>query len=71
MIPSVIASQVERDIKDFLLTTTIPYAPFLHQERAFERLKDTEVRSTMISTGAGRGDRSPVRRARRGASQRR
>lgn len=118
MIPSVIANQVERGIKDFLRTTfppstpffegilehlfeerdnlfkgpyisaklpfrqatlsrdffnsfTMPYTPFLHQERAFERLKGTDVRSTMISTGTGQGDRSPVRRARRGTSQRR
>jgi len=102
MIPSVIASQVERGIKDFLRTTfppstpffegildrlfeerdhlfkgpyisaklpfrqgtlsrdffdsfTMPYTPFLHQERAFQRLTGENVRSTLISTGTGSG----------------
>jgi len=102
MIPSVIASQVERGIKDFLRTTfppstpffegilerlfeerdtlfkgpyisaklpfrqgtlsrdyfdsfTMPYTPFLHQERAFHRLTGADVRSTLISTGTGSG----------------
>ena len=102
MIPSVIASQVERGIKDFLRTTfppstpffegiferlfeerenlfkgpyisaklpfrqgtlsrdyfesfTMPYTPFLHQERAFQRLTGSAARSTLISTGTGSG----------------
>lgn len=102
MIPSVIASQVERGIKDFLRTTfppstpffegiferlfeersnlfkgpyvsaklpfrqgsidksffesfTMPHTPFLHQERAFQRLTGADARSTLISTGTGSG----------------
>jgi len=102
MIPSVIASQIERGIKDFLRTTfppstpffegildrlfeerdhlfkgpyisakmpfrqgtlsrdffdsfTMPYTPFFHQERAFQRLTGENVRSTLISTGTGSG----------------
>lgn len=102
MIPSVIASQVERGIKDFLRTTfppstpffegtlerlfeerdnlfkgpyisaklpfrqgtlsrdffesfTMKHTPFLHQERAFQRLTGESGQSTLISTGTGSG----------------
>ena len=102
MIPSVIASQIERGIKDFLRTTfapstpffegildrlfeernhlfkgpyisvklpfrqstlsrnffasfTMKHAPFLHQERAFQRLTGDSGQSTLISTGTGSG----------------
>jgi len=102
MIPSVISSQVQRGIEDFLRTTfppsnpffhgildrlfadheqlfkgpyvsvKLPYRPgsigrdffepfgmgfdpFLHQERAFERIAGEEARSTIVSTGTGSG----------------
>ncbi|MBN1859584.1 DEAD/DEAH box helicase [Candidatus Bipolaricaulota bacterium] len=102
MIPSVISSQIERGIKDFLRTTFPPstpffegilerlfeerdhlfkgpyisaklpfrqgtlsrdyfesfamkHTPFLHQERAFQRLTADSGRSTLISTGTGSG----------------
>lgn len=103
MIPSVIASQVQRGIEDFLRTTYPPedpffehilenffkepgnlfkgpylslklpfrpgtgraaklypelpmkFAPYLHQELAFERLSGETPRSTLIATGTGSG----------------
>jgi len=102
VIPSVIASQVERGIEDFLRTTfppsnpffhgildrlfeernrlfkgpyvsvklpfregtldteyfesfTMTHRPYLHQEKAFTRLRAEEAKSTIISTGTGSG----------------
>ena len=40
---------------DFFPNVPLPFPPYLHQERAFERLSGPRPRSTIIATGTGSG----------------
>lgn len=47
--------RVAADMPDLFLSIHIPFKPYLHQQRAFERLTGEDGRSTLIATGTGSG----------------
>ena len=41
--------------KEYFPDLTMPFMPYLHQEKAFDRLSGTDPKSTIIATGTGSG----------------